>query len=82
MSVLNNPPAAGTAQGLVRGGGDHVSVVERRGDETGGDQPGDVRHVGEEVPRTRIVDKKHSSRDWIMTDEFILTCGVYRGGGD
>lgn len=39
---------AGAAQRLVRRRRDDVGVLERRRDEAGGDEPGDVRHVGQE----------------------------------
>lgn len=40
---------SGTTQGLVGGGGDYITVVERRALLTGGDETGDVGHVAHEV---------------------------------
>ena len=40
--------AARPAQGLVRGGGDHVGDGDRRGVRAGGDQAGDVGDIGDE----------------------------------
>ena len=46
--VAENDAATGPAQGLVRGGGHHVSVRHRRGVTTGCHKAGDVGHVHHE----------------------------------
>ena len=47
---------AGTAEGLVRGGGDDVAVLEGAGLLAGGDEAGDVRHVHEEEGAVGVGD--------------------------
>ena len=49
-------PARGPAEGLVRGGGDDVAVLEGAGLLAGGDEAGDVRHVHEEEGAVGVGD--------------------------
>ena len=47
--LANDDAAARAAQALVRGGGDEVGVRHGLGMHAAGDEPGDVRHVHEEI---------------------------------
>lgn len=51
----------GTAERLVRCGGDDVSVLERRRDDTSGDETRDVSHVDNEVSANAVGDLAHAS---------------------
>lgn len=50
----------GTTEGLVGGGGDDIGVLEGRGDDTSGDQTGDVSHVDNEVSTDLVGDLAHA----------------------
>mmetsp|Transcript_59875 Transcript_59875/g.129806 ORF Transcript_59875/g.129806 Transcript_59875/m.129806 type:complete len:323 (+) Transcript_59875:642-1610(+) len=52
--------AARSSERLVRSGGDHVSELERRGDDAGNDESGDMRHVRHEVGATLVGDLPHA----------------------
>ncbi len=70
LRVRHQHRATRAAQRLVRGGGDHRGVPDRGGMRTPGDEPGDVRDVGDEhgadLPRdlgeTREVDRARDRR--------------------
>lgn len=49
-----------TTEGLVGGGGDDIGVLEGRGDDTSGDQTGDVSHVNNEVGTDLVGDLAHA----------------------
>jgi len=48
--------AARSAQGFMRGKGDHVSVTDRRGNGFPGDQASDVRHIRKQVCADGVCD--------------------------
>lgn len=50
----------GATQGLVGGGGHDIGVLEGRGDDTSGDQAGDVGHVDNEVGTDLVSDLAHA----------------------
>ena len=50
----------GSTEGLVGGGGNNIGVLEGRGDDTGGDQTGDVSHVHDEVGTDLVGDLAHA----------------------
>ena len=52
--------AARAPQGLVRRGGHHVGVIERRRDHIRGDEAGDVRHVREQKRAGGIGNLPHA----------------------
>lgn len=50
----------GATERLVGGGGDDISVLKRRGDDTGSDQARDVGHVDNEVSADLVSDLAHT----------------------
>jgi hypothetical protein len=56
LALADDDAAARTAQGLVRGRGDHVRMRHRVRIHAGGDQTGDVRHVDEQIRADLVGD--------------------------
>lgn len=86
LLVLSEEDQTGsrTSEGLVGGGGDNVTVVERRALLTGSDETGNVSHVAQEVSALSIGDLSESSIvpiSWVggtTTDEqsWLVEVGV------
>merc|ERR1719376_162237 len=53
---VEDDPCPGTSESLVHGAGDHVTVLERGGDQAGGHQPSYVRHVSQQVATILVSD--------------------------
>mmetsp|Transcript_28829 Transcript_28829/g.84506 ORF Transcript_28829/g.84506 Transcript_28829/m.84506 type:complete len:327 (+) Transcript_28829:985-1965(+) len=73
LAVKDHGPA-GPAQGLVRGGGHHVRVLEGPGHRVGRDEARDVRHVREEVRAHGVGDGAHAA--------VVVVARVGGGAGD
>lgn len=63
-----------TTEGLVGSGGDHISMVEGRGDDASGNQSGDVSHINNEVSADLVSNLTHAL--------VINQTAVGRGTGD
>ena len=73
--VGEDDAAARAAEGLVRGGGDDVGERHGVGVQAGGDQPGEVRHVDDQVARR---PRRRSARN----RREVELAGVGRPAGD